>query len=42
VRRFDVGAELAKFDADSDRVRKLTGWDWITTAVQQLPHVHAA
>jgi hypothetical protein len=37
-----VGAELARIDADPDRVRKLTGWDWITATVQQLPHVHAA
>jgi hypothetical protein len=37
-----VGAELARIEADPERVRQLTGWDWITTAVQQLPRVHAA
>jgi hypothetical protein len=29
-----VGAELARIEANPDRVRKLTGWDWITAAVQ--------
>ena len=37
-----VATELGRIEADPARVRRLTGWDWITTAVQQLPHVHAA
>jgi hypothetical protein len=37
-----VGAELARIEADPNRVRQLTGWDWITTAVQQLPLVPPA
>jgi hypothetical protein len=37
-----VGAELARIDADPDRVLRLAGWDWITAAVEQLPRVHAA
>jgi hypothetical protein len=37
-----VAAELARIEADPERVRQLTGWDWITTAVQQLSRVHAA
>jgi hypothetical protein len=37
-----VGAELARIEANPDRVRRLTGWYWITAAVQQLPHVRAA
>jgi hypothetical protein len=35
-----VGAELARIEADPDRVRRLTGWDWISAAVQQLPPGH--
>jgi hypothetical protein len=37
-----VGAALARLDADLERVRKLTGWDWIAAAARQLPHVQAA
>ncbi len=36
-----VQAELARFDADPERVRRLTGWDWITAAIQQLAVVPA-
>jgi len=35
-----VGAELARIEADPNRVRQLTGWDLITTAVQQLSLFH--
>ena len=37
-----VRAELARLEADPDRVGKLTGWGWIAAAIQQLPLVHAA
>jgi hypothetical protein len=37
-----VGAELARLEADPERVRRLAGWSWIATAVQQLPLVHEA
>ncbi len=37
-----VEAELARLDVDPERVRRLTGWAWITTSVGQLPAVHAA
>jgi hypothetical protein len=35
-----VSAELERIEADPDRVRRLTGWEWITAAAQQLPHMH--
>jgi hypothetical protein len=37
-----VQAELARFDVDPERVRRLTGWDWITASVGRLPTAHAA
>jgi hypothetical protein len=37
-----VQAELARLDVDPGRVRRLTGWAWVATAVGQLPAVHAA
>jgi hypothetical protein len=37
-----VDAELRRIEADPARVRRLTGWDWIDAAVQDLPTVHAA
>jgi hypothetical protein len=37
-----VGAELARIEADPDCVRRMTGCDWITAAIRQLPHAHAA
>jgi transposase len=32
-----VTAFLEQLDADSDRVRRLCGWDWITAALTALP-----
>jgi transposase len=32
-----VNAVLAAFDADPERVRRLTNWHWIDTALGQLP-----
>lgn len=32
-----VEAELERFDADPDRVRRLIGWDWITQTLESLP-----
>ena len=37
-----VGAELRRIEADPERVRRLTGWGWITAAVHQLPLAPAA
>jgi hypothetical protein len=37
-----VGAELARIEADPERVRRLAGWSWINDAVRQLPAVLAA
>lgn len=37
-----VAAELARIEADPERVRRLTGWAWINDAVRQLPAVLAA
>ncbi len=37
-----VDAELAKLDADPDRVRRLTYWDWIRQAIDNLPNPNAA
>lgn len=36
------GGGIGALDADPDRVRRPTGWGWITSAVQQLPLLHAA
>jgi len=33
----DVQTFLEKLDADPPRVRRLCGWDWITTAIASLP-----
>lgn len=33
---------LAEFDADPERVKRLTGWYWITETLHGLPHTHAA
>ena len=33
----DVQAFLEQLDADPPRVRRLCGWDWITTAITSLP-----
>jgi hypothetical protein len=33
----DVQAFLEDLDADPPRVRRLCGWDWITTAIASLP-----
>ncbi len=32
-----VNVELAKFDADPERVRRLTNWAWIAQALDSLP-----
>ena len=37
-----VEAYLRRLESDPDRVRSLTGWDWIEEAVQGLPSCHAA
>jgi transposase len=37
-----VEAILAELDADSERIRSLTGWRWIVDALQDLPKDHAA
>lgn len=37
-----VQSELVRLDGDPERVRRLAGWEWITTSVGQLPAVHAA
>ena len=37
-----VQAELARLDVDPERVRRLTGSDWITGAVRHLPTGQAA
>ncbi len=33
---------LAELDADSERVKQLTGWHWIMDTLHQLPQDHAA
>jgi hypothetical protein len=33
---------LEEFDADPERVRRLTNWDWIDAALRQLPDDIAA
>lgn len=33
---------LAELDADPDRVRRLTGWHWITETLHDLPQTNAA
>ena len=33
-----IEAELSKWDADPDRVRRLVDWWWITDILDQLPH----
>jgi hypothetical protein len=37
-----VEAILADLDADPERVKRLTGWHWITDALHALPQDHAA
>ena len=37
-----VEAELRKFDADPERVRSLTNWEWINKALDSLPQPIAA
>lgn len=37
-----IDAELDRWDADPERVRRLAGWDWITSAFTQLPEEYAA
>jgi hypothetical protein len=36
-----VGVELERIEAAPDRVRRLTGWEWITAAAHQLPLAQA-
>jgi hypothetical protein len=33
-----IEAELRKWDADADRVRRLAHWDWIKDTLHQVPH----
>lgn len=37
-----VETALTQLEADPTRVRSLAGWDWINTAVEQLPAVYVA
>ena len=37
-----VEAILEEFDANPERVKKLTGWHWIVDALHQLPGSRAA
>jgi transposase len=37
-----VDAELRRIEADPPCVRRLTGWDWINAAIQDLPTDHSA
>lgn len=37
-----VEAELAKLDADPERVRSLANWHWIEAAAERLPAAQAA
>jgi len=37
-----IDAELDRWDADPDRVRRLAGWEWITAAFTSLPAEYAA
>ena len=37
-----IDAELDRWEADPDRVRRLAGWDWITAAFAHLSQENAA
>lgn len=39
---YAVEAILEELDADPDRVKRLIGWQWIRTALADVPHDYAA